>query len=544
MTNLGTLWRTVRHLRAEQVIGRVRFRLLRPTPDLRPAPPRRAPVARWIPSFGREASLLGPSTMGFLNETHDIDHVGWDDPTIGKLWRYNLHYFDDLNAQGSEVRSELQHRLLERWIAENPPASGTGWEPYPTSLRIVNWIKWFLRGHARTLYIDSLAVQTRWLMRRIEFHLMGNHLFANAKALVFSGVFFRGPEGEAWLQRGLELVEREMREQVLDDGGHFERSPMYHALMLEDVLDLLNVFRTYAVGPSTLIGMLEVAAPKMLLWLRCMCHPDGTYAYFNDCAQGIAPTREEIDRYASALGVMGSQPREGVTRLPQSGYVRFARGAGTAIFDVAEVGPDYLPGHAHADTLSLEFSLGGRRIIVNGGTSCYGVGEQRLRERGTSAHSTVQINSENSSEVWSGFRVGRRARPFGYAQSDWSACCSHDGYRFMPGCPAHRRCVEIAAGELKVADEVSVAGLRSVARYILSPGLELRQSSDGRWEVLEKGVVLVVIDVCWGRPARAAATHAPRFGILLPVECLEVELVDGRASTRWLWNEDAYPVSH
>jgi hypothetical protein len=104
--------------------------------------------------------------------------------------------------------------------------------------------------------------------------------------------------------------------------------------------------------------------------------------------------------------------------------------------------------------------------------------------------------------------------------------------------------VEIAAGELKVADEVSVAGLRSVARYILSPGLELRQSSDGRWEVLEKGVVLVVIDVCWGRPARAAATHAPRFGILLPVECLEVELVDGRASTRWLWNEDAYPVSH
>jgi hypothetical protein len=31
------------------------------------------------------------------------------------------------------------------------------------------------------------------------------------------------------------------------------------------------------------------------------------------------------------------------------------------ILDVAPVGPDYLPGHAHADTLSFELSLFGQR---------------------------------------------------------------------------------------------------------------------------------------------------------------------------------------
>ena len=41
-----------------------------------------------------------------------------------------------------------------------------------------------------------------------------------------------------------------------------------------------------------------------------------------------------------------------------------------AIFDVAPLGPDYLPGHGHADTLSFELSLFGHRFITNSGTSC------------------------------------------------------------------------------------------------------------------------------------------------------------------------------
>src|SRR5690606_18409087 len=100
-----------------------------------------------------------------------------------------------------------------------------------------------------------------------------------------------------------------------------------------------------------------------------------------------------------------------------------------------------------------------QRVIVNGGTSCYGTSIRRLRERGTAAHSTVEIAGQNSSEVWSGFRVGRRARPFGVAVSESSVCCSHDGYRFLKGRPTHRRCWTFAAGELAVDDVVSLGSL-------------------------------------------------------------------------------------
>jgi uncharacterized heparinase superfamily protein len=103
-------------------------------------------------------------------------------------------------------------------------------------------------------WLDSLAVQVRWLRRRLEWHLLSNHLFANAKALMFGGAFFDGPEAGDWREGGLRILAREVPEQVLPDGGHFERSPMYHAILLEDMLDLLNLSRAF---PGLLPGAVE-----------------------------------------------------------------------------------------------------------------------------------------------------------------------------------------------------------------------------------------------------------------------------------------------
>ena len=115
-----------------------------------------------------------------------------------------------------------------------------------------------------------------------------------------------------------------------------------------------------------------------------------------------------------------------------SGYSRVKVDKAIAIIDRAAVGPNYLPAHAHADTFSFELSLFGQRVVVNSGTSIYAEGRQRQIERSTSAHSTVNIDNENSSEVWSSFRVARRARVYNRKQSVTkdeiclSAC--HDGY--------------------------------------------------------------------------------------------------------------------
>ena len=180
--------------------------------------------------------MTAPRVWLLLGESGHLDELGWDGSQREKLWRYNQHYFDDLNAKGAADRQEWHSQLLSDWVANNSPGIGSGWEPYPLSLRVVNLVKWATRGvqlHAEVVH--SLSVQVRWLSERLEHHLLGNHLFANAKALVMAGVFFEGPEADKWLVKGLGILQREIPEQVLPDGGHFERSTMYHALVLERI---------------------------------------------------------------------------------------------------------------------------------------------------------------------------------------------------------------------------------------------------------------------------------------------------------------------
>lgn len=454
-------YHTLKHLRLTQVIGRIRHRLHRPRPDLSPPPRLRPVTGAWLSHRCGKPAMQGPTHFRFLNEERRLEFPdAWNEPDLDKLWLYNLHYFDDLNARDSEARSAWHGALILRWITENPPARGNGWEPYPLSLRIVNWIKWALAGNDLSPQgIHSLSVQTRQLRRRLEFHLLGNHLFENGKALVFAGLFYTGEEATEWLRVGTELLERQIQEQVLADGGHFELSPMYHSLILKGLLDLINLQSAFRMEAP---AAWRDVAKRMFDWLRVMCHPDGRIAFFNDAAFGIAPGLGELERYAADLGLALVSKGGGSRLLEASGYSRLELNSAVVIADVAAIGPDYLPGHAHADCLSFEFSLRGQRVLVNSGTSVYGVGTERLRQRGTAAHNTVRLDGVDSSEVWSGFRVARRAHVrlerFDARAGGVLLQAVHDGYLRLEGSPVHRRFWTLGEHELEVKDVVEGAG--------------------------------------------------------------------------------------
>jgi uncharacterized heparinase superfamily protein len=467
----------------------------------------------------------------FLNKEREVAGiVAWNDSSVPKLWLYNLHYFDDLNAEGAQARKEWHFILVRRWIEENPPADGNGWEPFPTSLRIVNWVKWTIAGNALPEGASqSLAVQARCLDQSIETHLLGNHLFANAKALVFAGLFFEGGEADRWLAKGLALLRREVPEQILKDGGHFERSPMYHSMILEGLLDLVNLSRSYggsaSAGCRGLVPAWEEMARRMLPWLGAMCHPDGEIALFNDAAFGVEPSPLELESYAQRLGLFsGVYPRDGVTHLSESGYVRFQKDDVVALLDVAPLGPDYLPGHGHADTLSFEMSLNGRRILVDTGTSRYDECPERLFQRGTAAHNTVVVDDADSSEVWGSFRVARRARPFGLGikESDEETVmeCSHDGYRRLPGKVVHKRRWVFGPGRLRVEDSLEGRFRIAEARFLLHPSVaEASRDSletdspagSGTWRVPGGKTLRWRVEGGYGR--FAGAIYHPEFGV-------------------------------
>ncbi|RUQ32329.1 MAG: alginate lyase family protein [Candidatus Competibacteraceae bacterium] len=545
MTGLAKYWHTLRYLRPVQFYGRLWFRLYRPRPDRRPAPGRRLPNGHWITPTPKPVSMLGPDTFRFLNETRVvIGPSAWNDSGCDLLWRYNLHYFDDLNAVDSPTRAAWHDALLQRWVAENPPGVGPGWEPYPTSLRIVNWIKWALAGHALPPEcLHSLAVQTRWLRRRLEYHLLGNHLFANAKALVAAGIFFAGDEAEQWRAFGQRLLARELREQILPDGGHFERSPMYHAILLEDVLDLINLA---GHDPETVdadtVGFYRQQATVMTDWLSVMGHPDGEISFFNDAAMGIAPTLAELVNYGQRLRLdRATALLTGLTVLPDSGYIRLEAGPAVALLDVAPVGPDYLPGHAHADTLSFELSLFGQRVIVNGGTSRYGNSPERLAERGTAAHSTVQIDGADSSEVWGGFRVARRARVFAVSvDGPLQISAAHDGYRRLPGQPLHRRAWEMTPGQWVVTDTITGEYREAVACFHLHPAIVAEPAIKGQDSGVQgclrlPGGQRVQWSLAAGQAQLAPSLWRPEFGHSVPTHCLKVRIIDGKCRMAFSW---------
>ncbi|MCF5901567.1 heparinase II/III family protein [Aeromonas veronii] len=437
----------------------------------------------WMRFEVNDVSYFGERSFSFLNKKHDV--VSWNDTNLEKLWLYNLHYFNELNSVGALSREEQLIGLVKCWIDENPPFFGNGWEPYPISLRVVNWIKYFLSVDKQSsLVLDSLFQQVYALEQQLEYHLLGNHIFANAKALLFAGCFFEGEKADFWLEKALKILDKEIVEQVLHDGGHFELSPMYHNVILLDMLDLYNLINIY---PHEELkkrrcqwgGVIE----KMLEWGDYMSHPDGEVSFFNDAAMKISPPINVLRKYAQLLGVESTVVNKSglcgfeYKYLSYSGYVVVNNKALKAILDVAKVGPDYIPGHAHADTLSFELSLFGYRVFVNSGTSLYGVNEERLRQRKTASHNTLEVDGADSSEVWSGFRVARRAYPTKPCivknNEALEFACSHDGYSRFLNKVTHIRKWRFLENRIEIIDSLKGQFTSAIVYYHLHPDIHV-----------------------------------------------------------------------
>lgn len=484
------IFHTLRYLKLRQIAYQLYYRVREPRLRKLSEPVIRAHFARWEGEAFLKPATQDGEWFSFLGQTARFDG-NWNNPEFPKLWLYNLHYQDDLNAVGAKNHEAYCAQMVDAWISGNPPIGGNGWEPYCISLRVVNWVKFFSRLSAskvRNEWLVSLAQQADVLEQRLEFHILANHLLANAKALVFVGSYLGGEQGDRWLRKGLKLLDHEIPEQFLEDGAHFERSPMYQGILLWDLADLIllaDIIDTPQLEQNQRYWLKLFESG--LSWLEFMCHPDGEISFFNDASFGIAPTLEDLRRYCLKLGVkVVKKPREVnswlATHLKTSGYIVVDHAQHRAHLDIAEIGPNYQPGHAHADTLSFELSLFGHRLFVNSGTSRYGVGPEREYQRGTRAHSTVEVDDKNSSEIWAGFRVARRARPADISvNSDAKSIyisAFHDGYRRLPGKVLTKRSWVFEEGVIQVVDKLSGCWSKAVSRFYCHPSITVNQINE------------------------------------------------------------------
>jgi uncharacterized heparinase superfamily protein len=416
----------------------------------------------------------------------------------------------------------LQNNLINKWIRENPFGKGTGWESYPTSLRIINWIKWHFKTNSLSAEAKlSLWNQVNWLAGRPEFHLLGNHLFINAKALLFACVIFGLDEHSAIYRKALKILKEELSEQFLEDGAHFELSPMYHALAMEDLLDLYQLKSTL---PPNFPGQeIEEKFLNGMNWLHYMSYSSGELAHFNDCANDIAPTLSELNELGQKVGLKGALNSDiKYNYFKDSGFVVFKNETVHLIADIGDIGPVYLPGHAHADSLSFELAIKGKRIIVNSGTGEYGLSHERLRQRSTSAHSTIELDGKSSSEVWSGFRVAQRARitEVEIIEEDKKLefAAVHDGYTRITSKPLHKRQWIVNDGYLEIIDKVSGSGNSVQLRFYLHPDIQVEMHDESvllrtnleKLAIIRTAQIVQVVD----------STYHDKFGSSRKNKCL------------------------
>ncbi len=424
----------------------------------------------------------------FLNHSEDFKTgIDWQLTTAPRLWRFHLHYFDfalelaaAYKATNEPEWTSLFYDYAEDWQRRNPVGGADAWHPYALSCRIINWITVMnamgtelQKEESRWQQLQqSLFAQLHYLEKNLEFDVLGNHLLRNLKALVLAGSAFQGTAAERWLHRGLTILKTELSEQVLADGGHYERSPSYHAVVLQDLIEM-RIALSDAQHQVPL--WLSAAIDRMTLADSLFRHPDGKHALFNDSVL------KNIQFGALPANVC----QEPATALAETGYF-ILRGIndGWLIVDCGLACPDFLPAHAHSDLLSFELSLEGQRVIVDAGTFEYTDGQWRDYFRSTRAHNTVSVDSAEQSDTWGSFRLGRRAKhiPGKIVKTSLGSCFigGHRGFSTPTVNVSHQRRIAcIDASAWLVVDELIGTGTHTIESFLhFHPAIKVQKESD------------------------------------------------------------------
>jgi hypothetical protein len=559
MTSPLLFLRTVRHLRFSQVINRAvrivsrigaakkyRVKHFACVPDIQP-------VRFELREQANKAAVKQGSVFTFLNQTFDTKYE-WFPHGVSRLWLYNLHYLDWV----FELQAHDFQAIVTDWIEKVPVGAKNAWHPYTVSLRIGNLI-WYYSAHTNDFQSDfklklvnSIYNQTKYLAANLEFDVLGNHLIENCEALIISGVFFNNNK---WRDKGLKILDRQLKEQILPDGGHYERSPMYHCIVLED---LLAVHQALLFSGITDALWLTDAIRRMTIFLDGICiNPvkpklpsvpvsfsplrvgegpgvrskhEVNIPLLNDSAYGIAFSPDILLNYAKEKTSIEIPRDDNYTYIncKDTGIHIVKHGSWRTIFDVGQICPDFLPAHAHNDMLSILLWHNNQPVLTDSGVYEYASGEWRNYFRSSKAHNTVTIDNIEQNEIYSSFRVGRRGKPYGFTTNanGSEATCFHNCYRHIK--IETGRKIALSESGIMVHDIFKNSGKSRpfVSALHFAPGFRLKSIDGNKSQTaLSNGNIDIMLSLL--SPGiyikEYVSWYSPEFGIKTERLCLHIE---------------------
>lgn len=459
--NILLLLRTVSYLKLKQIVFQIRNRVVKFR--LKKCRILNKPYisSLKISPIEKYNVLLDNGEFCFLNITDVFKN--WNYKSHGMLWAYNLNYMDYLVQKGLSLREKKKWiNLFCDGLDQNEISIGL--DPYPIALRCINWIKFILLNKENLTekeiekWNKYLYPQVLLLEKKLEYHLMGNHLLEDAFSLFIASVYFNNTD---LLRKTESLLIEQLNEQILEDGSHFEQSPMYHCIILDRLLDCYNFSNQYQIVSSK--NKLKRFSERMLGYLESIIYKDKTIPLFNDSANGISPFPTQIFDYAKRLGLSWKK-----IPLGESGYRYLSNDIFESFIDIGEIKASYQPGHSHSDTFNYELRIYGKPFVVDTGISTYNKTEQRQYERSSFAHNSVIIGGKNSTEVWGGFRVARRPKIFVEVDSNDLVKAYHNGYRHI----LHTRSYNLTEDSFIITDELT-HGCKGISLIHLSPDVRI-----------------------------------------------------------------------
>lgn len=414
------------------------------------------------------------------------------------LWRQKLAHMGFLSpllVSGDPSSTRLARDTVDAFAANSSFARkdcfSSYWFPYSASHRVLALTSAAVarRGTVPDDSEDLLRMaefirrNVAFVLLNVEHELRNNHVERNLAAICFYFTLAGPPSGR--LRRRLDReVGRVLRELVLGDGFMAERSAMYQGYTVM----ALDIFASSDWLSSSVRASADTLLARAREAWRIMSHPDGEIALFNDAWIGEVPQPHQV---------LGGSATCGSHWLREAGYVRMQRATHFAIFDIGEIGPDWNPGHGHADFLALEVDVAEKRFLVDPGTSQYSTGARRSFERSAAGHNGPAVAGDEPVEYFGCFRVGRMRSPHNVrvrlGPSEDKASASLE----LPSGCIVTRTVAITGERIEVLD--SWKGLREQGTVTLTVPVEwIAELMDSRTMLFKQGVARARLTVTQG----------------------------------------------
>lgn len=441
----------------------------------------RLPPPAW-PGDKARGNAIKAGTLAFGGQQIGVEKSPWSVTSASPAVVAELHGFgwlNDLAAAGDEAAAEAARGLVGSWLATHDRWHPESWAPAVLGARVTNWLT-----HARLLshgegspldrqILRSLARQVRHLARVCGDVERGVARLAVLQGLIYGIACGLGPA--RWTASALRRLSRELRDQILPDGGHVARSPADHRTALaalvgmRDMLTLAN----HSVPPD-LLDAIGRMAPVLGLYR----HGDAGLALFNGSIDDSPALTDAVMVRAGA----GSEP---AATTAETGFERIDAGRTCLIMDAGSPPPSGFDRHAHAGTLSFELSWGQERLVVNCGAFRGGEAVWERAQRSTAAHSTLAVDDTNSSEILSDGSIGRRAtiveRQREMSDGNVWVVAAHSGYQSNFGL-VHRRRLYLAHDGSDLRGEDTLTGTHrgyATGRFHLHPDVRASLVQNG-----------------------------------------------------------------